>query len=100
MATTTDLSWIQVLSRGQSKKVINAQPQRAKDDQFQLVPEVLYEHDDLKAEVLTRKAAAILQQALTPGSVLFTFPSKTFAHRTEAYRLIKEQIFPWFSLGP
>ncbi|KAK4510019.1 uncharacterized protein ATC70_006188 [Mucor velutinosus] len=80
MATTTDLSWFQVLSRGHSKKVINAQPQRAKDDKFKLVPEGLYEHDDLKAEVLTRKAAVILQQALTPGSVLFAFPNKTFDH--------------------
>jgi hypothetical protein len=83
-----------------SKKVINAQPQRAKDDHFKLVPEVLYEHADLKAEVLTRTATSILQQALTPGSVLFTFPNKTFAHRTAAYRLIKEQISPLVQFRP
>ncbi|KAK4518753.1 ubiquinol-cytochrome c reductase core subunit 1 [Mucor velutinosus] len=92
MATTTDLSWVTVLSRGLSKKVINAPQQRAKDDHFKLIPEVMFEHEDLKAEVLTRKATAILQQALTPGSVLFTFPNKLFVHRTTAYRLIQEQI--------
>ncbi|KAL7310776.1 hypothetical protein PS15m_010229 [Mucor circinelloides] len=92
MSAATDLSWVKVLSRGLSKKVINAQPQRAKDDAYKLIPEVLYEHEDLKAEVLTRKATAILQQALTPGSVLFTFPNKTFDHRTAAYRVIQEQI--------
>ncbi|KAK4519254.1 uncharacterized protein ATC70_009486 [Mucor velutinosus] len=100
MTTTSDLSWVKVLSRGLSKKVTNAQPQRAKDDQFKLIPEVLYEHKDLKAEVLTRKATAILQQDLTPGSVLFTFPSKTFEHRTAAYRLIKEQISPLAQFRP
>ncbi|KAL7326113.1 hypothetical protein PS15p_208501 [Mucor circinelloides] len=94
MSATTDLSWVKVLSRGLSKKAINAQaqPQRARDDAFKLIPEVLYEHEDLKAEVLTRKANATLQQALTPGSVLFTFPNKTFDHRTAAYRVIQEQI--------
>ncbi|KAL9536796.1 hypothetical protein MBANPS3_012360 [Mucor bainieri] len=92
MSTSPDLSWVQVLSRGQSKKVINTQPRRVPDDRFKMVPKVLYEHEDLKAEVLTRKATAILQQALTAGSVLFTFPNKTFDHRTTAYRMIKEQL--------
>lgn len=100
MPTTTDLSWVQVLSRGQAKKVTDAQPHRANGDKFKLIPEVLYEHEDLKAEVLTRKAAAILQNALTPGSVLFTFPNKTFDHRTEAYHLIKEQVFPLVQFRP
>ncbi|GAN05021.1 hypothetical protein MAM1_0080d04489 [Mucor ambiguus] len=94
MTTNTDLS------RGMSKKVIHAQPQRAKDDHFKLVPEVLYEHADLKAEVFTCKATSILPQALTPGSVLFTFPNKTFDHRTAAYRLIKEQISPLVQFCP
>lgn len=101
MPTTTDLSWVQVLSRGQAKKVTNAQPHRANGDKFKLISEVLYEHEDLKAEeVLTRKAAAILQNALTPGSVLFTFPNKTFDHRTEAYHLIKEQVSPLVQFRP
>ncbi|KAL9539061.1 hypothetical protein MBANPS3_010494, partial [Mucor bainieri] len=100
MATTPDPSWVQVLSGGHSKKVTNAQPTRATDDKFRLIPEVIYEHDDLRVEVLTRKAAAILQQALTHGSVLFTFPNKTFDHRTEAYRLIKTQISPLVQFRP
>ncbi|EPB86519.1 hypothetical protein HMPREF1544_06686 [Mucor circinelloides 1006PhL] len=76
MSDVTDLSWVEVLSRGLSRKAINAQSQRAKD---------------LTAKGLTRKATAILQQALTPGPVLSTFPNKTFGHRTVAYRVIQEQ---------
>ncbi|GAN11771.1 hypothetical protein MAM1_0922d11363 [Mucor ambiguus] len=96
MATTTDLSWVQVLTKGQSKKVINAQPQRAKDDQFRMIPEVLYEHDDLKAEVLTRKATTILQQALTPGSVLSKFPPLSLYHQKANGDLLLEAKFDNF----
>lgn len=45
----------------------------------------------MKAKTLTRKVTAILQQALIPGPVLFTFPNKTFGHRTVVYRVIQEQ---------
>lgn len=47
---------VKVLYRGLPKKVISYQPQRPKDDQVKLFLKVLYEHKDLKAEVLIRKA--------------------------------------------
>ncbi|KAL7329742.1 hypothetical protein PS15p_204788 [Mucor circinelloides] len=92
ISAATALSWAKVLTRSLSKKVINTQPQRVKDDAFKLISEVLYEHEGLKAKDLTCKDTAVLQQALTPGSVLFTFSNKTFDHLTAAYRVIQEQI--------
>lgn len=42
MSDVIGLSWVEVLSRGLSKKAINAQSQRAKGDAFKLLPEVFY----------------------------------------------------------
>ncbi|KAG2191520.1 hypothetical protein INT47_001453 [Mucor saturninus] len=39
--------------------------------------------------ILARKAAAIVRQALTPGSVLFSFPARLFKVRAEAYTAIE-----------
>ncbi|CDH54864.1 predicted protein [Lichtheimia corymbifera JMRC:FSU:9682] len=41
-----------------------------------------------------RKAAAIVRQALTPDSVLFTVPTSAFAHRSDVYKAIETQIGP------
>ncbi|CAO3637057.1 unnamed protein product [Mucor hiemalis] len=42
--------------------------------------------------MVARRANAIVEQALTPGSVLFSFPAGTFASRTEAYDSIEANI--------
>jgi hypothetical protein len=39
-----------------------------------------------------RKATAIVQQALSSGSVLFSFPGKLFSDRVDAYKVIEEQV--------
>jgi hypothetical protein len=57
-----------------------------------LVGETLYEDEGLKSEILLRKATAIVQQALSSGSVLFSFPGKLFGDRTDAYKSIQDQI--------
>ncbi|KAG1109832.1 hypothetical protein G6F42_015528 [Rhizopus arrhizus] len=94
MTAVTDLSSINVLSPGLSKKIIKAQRQRAIDDAFKFIPKVLlYEYENLKHEVHNRNATtAILRQVLAPGSVLLAFRNKTFDQRTAVYRVIQEQI--------
>jgi hypothetical protein len=75
------------------RKVITPQrPVTNIDSKYKLVPNVVNEDEDIKDEIITRKATDIVQQALTPGSVLFSFPSALFGHRTEAYGIIEEQI--------
>jgi hypothetical protein len=39
-----------------------------------------------------RKATAIVQQALSSGSVLFSFPRRLFGDRVDAYKVIQEQV--------
>ncbi|CEP14345.1 hypothetical protein [Parasitella parasitica] len=96
MTDNTGPSWATVLSRGLSKKVINTQTRRAvKAAKYQLVTEVLFENEDLKAEILTRKATAIIENAVDPNAVLFTFPKQTideFDHYVDVYVAISEQL--------
>ncbi|CAO3645532.1 unnamed protein product [Mucor hiemalis] len=57
-----------------------------------MVGELMFQHEDLRQQELARRANAIVEQALTPGSVLFSFPAGTFASRTEAYNIIEANI--------
>ncbi|KAG1393671.1 hypothetical protein G6F60_011347 [Rhizopus arrhizus] len=52
----------------------------------------IYEDDDISKFILAQKAQSIVQQALAPGSVLFSLPSQLFDHYTDAYKLIEEQL--------
>ena len=52
----------------------------------------MYEHDDFKQQDLARKASSIVEQALTLGSVLFSFPAGLFVNRVEAYKTIQASI--------
>lgn len=93
MTTNTLDGWSTVAARGVHKKVITPQrPAANLDSKYKLVPTLVFENEDIKDEIITLKATNIVQQALTPGSVLFSFPSTLFAHRTEAYEMIQEQI--------
>lgn len=61
MEDNPDLSWATVFSRGLAKKVINAHKRsKTTEDTFKLIPEVIYEDNQLKSEILTRKATSIL----------------------------------------
>lgn len=93
MSNTTDVSWTTVLARGATKKCF-VSPSRGKISNFDvpLVGEVIFEDENLKHELLVRKATAIIQQALTVDSVLFSFPNKLFGDRVEAYQAIEKQI--------
>lgn len=91
--TTLATTWATMASRGVPKKVL--QPSRkAMDvkDGPSLVGQVLYEDDNLKGQILAHKAMAIVQQALTSGSVLFSFAKGLFRDRFDAYKLIESQI--------
>jgi Zinc knuckle len=55
---------------------------------------VMYEDENLADQLRAQKAAAIIQQALHPGTVLFTFGSDVFQDRTLAYNAIEKEIGP------
>jgi len=88
------VSWTDVVSKGRSAKVIV--PITVKDSMSgtmdNLISKTVYEDPDIKSMMLAQKASSIVQQALTPGSVLFSFPASLFEHRAKAYELIENQI--------
>jgi hypothetical protein len=87
------VSWTTIVARGASKKVLVTPGRRNVDSSsIPLVGEVIFEDDDLKSEILVRKATAIVQQALSSGSVLFSFPGRLFGDRVDAYKVIQEQV--------
>lgn len=93
MTETSAVPWTTVVARGASKKVMLAPVRRNVDHSaIALVGEVLFEDEGLKSEILIRKATAIVQQALSSGSVLFSFPGKLFEDRTDAYKVIQNQV--------
>ncbi|GAB5592604.1 hypothetical protein Unana1_07504 [Umbelopsis nana] len=55
---------------------------------------VMYEDENLADQLSAQKAAAIIQQALHPGTMLFTFGSDVFQDRTLAYNAIEKEIGP------
>ncbi|KAG2209706.1 hypothetical protein INT47_001852 [Mucor saturninus] len=50
--------------------------------------------------MLTKKALSIVNQKLTDGSVLFSFPAAVFQHRVEAYCAIQSQCGPIHGVRP
>jgi hypothetical protein len=93
MTENSAVSWTTIVARGASKKVLVTPARRNVDSSsIPLVGEVIFEDDDLKSEILVRKATAIVQQALSSGSVLFSFPGRLFGDRVDAYKVIQEQV--------
>lgn len=93
MSNVKDMSWTTVAARGATKKCyVTPNRGRSTNAEPALAAAILYEDENLKNELLVRKATAIIQQALTSDSVLFHFPGKLFGDRVEAYQLIENQI--------
>ncbi|KAI7873310.1 uncharacterized protein EV154DRAFT_570187 [Mucor mucedo] len=92
MSNQDHVSWSTVAFRGASKKVLRPLPVSPEtDSQFKLKGNTLFHHPELDYQIMVRQAASIVKQALTPGSVLFSFPASLFKHRREAYELIEAQ---------
>lgn len=79
-------------------KVVTAT--RSSRDSATITTDTLFEDADFSKQLLARKAAAIIRQALSPDSVLFSFPLMLFDHRTDAYKEIQDQIGPFASVRP
>ncbi|KAG2193121.1 hypothetical protein INT47_003112 [Mucor saturninus] len=90
MESIDRLSWTAVVARGASNKIVRPlHRSKVQDLESQLSGNVIYQHVDLEIQILARKAAAIVRQALTPCSVLFSFPACLFKVRAEAYTAIE-----------
>ncbi|OAD04160.1 CCHC-type zinc finger transcription factor [Mucor lusitanicus CBS 277.49] len=103
MSTNTTLTWAQRASDGAKLKFYQPTKRRSAEaaaSSYRLVGSVLYEDDDLKGQILASKAMAIVQQALTSGSVLFSFRKGIFGDRVDAYKAIQVQVSPLVEFRP
>lgn len=75
-------------------------PSRSRHDSATITTDILFEDSEFTRQQLARKAAAIVRQALSPDSVLFSLPATAFSHRTDAYKTIADQIGPLASVRP
>ncbi|KAG2189597.1 hypothetical protein INT46_008739 [Mucor plumbeus] len=95
MSDNNSLSWAEMASRHGEVRYFQQTKRRMTDSavsNYPLVGSILYEDDDLKGQILASKAMAIIQQALTSGSVLFSFRKGLFGDRVDAYKVIQTQI--------
>lgn len=89
------IAWATVAARRLKAKV--PEPIRmVRDSEVRetLVAHSLYEDTDIKHHLLAQKVYSVMQNALSPGSVLFSFPGNLFDHRSDAYQLVLDQIGP------
>ena len=92
---TSTLAWSTIVAKGLKAKV--PEPMRRLDqggEKEVLVPHLLYEDPDIRSHRMAQQVFAVLQNTLSPGSVLFEFPGNLFNHRSDAYRLVIDQIGP------
>ncbi|CEP13562.1 hypothetical protein [Parasitella parasitica] len=67
-------TWATVVSRHEQKRAIQLnQRNMASNTPIPLIGSIIYEDDDLKAQLMTNRAMAIIQQSLSTDSVLFSF---------------------------
>ncbi|CEP16759.1 hypothetical protein [Parasitella parasitica] len=85
-------TWAIMASRHTKKRFLQHNKRNLKNQSaVALVGSVLHEDDDLKGQIWANKAVAIIQQTLTSGSLLFSFPEGLFANRVDAYVLMQKQ---------
>ena len=97
MATSDSVSWSQVVAKGARMRVITP-TRRARLSAIST--DILFEDQEFTKQQMARKAAAIVRQALTPNSVLFSIPTTAFAHRSDIYKAIEAQIGPLEDVRP
>ncbi|KAI8327634.1 hypothetical protein BC941DRAFT_331896, partial [Chlamydoabsidia padenii] len=92
-----------VVARGRmpTKRVPNVLARR---DQFgnkeRLEMKKIFEVEDIRQQMLARKATAILQNTLFSGAVLFEFKAEDFEHHTDAYMLVATAVGPIHGARP
>ncbi|KAI7873663.1 hypothetical protein K492DRAFT_112651, partial [Lichtheimia hyalospora FSU 10163] len=89
MTTSDSVPWSQVVAKGVRMRVIT--PTR-RFQNTSISTDLLFEHPEFTKQQMARKAAAIVRQALTPDSVLFSIPTSAFTDRTDVYKAIEAQI--------
>ncbi|RCH88139.1 hypothetical protein CU097_003169 [Rhizopus azygosporus] len=88
-----NLAWATVVAKGLKKKAATPHRSfRSRSDQIKQVPEILHEDPDLATQSVVRKAASIVQQAFTPGTVVFSFLEDLFSSLQVTYHAIQGQI--------
>ena len=103
MSNSSTSTWAQMAARGADIRCYQPTKRRSTEaaaSQYPLVGSILYEDDDLKGQILASKAMAIVQQALTSGSVLFSFRKGLFGDRVDAYKTIQQQVSPLVEFRP
>ncbi|OBZ87464.1 hypothetical protein A0J61_04486, partial [Choanephora cucurbitarum] len=92
MPNPEGILWAQVAERGNQLRIPLSPRSHHQDTAVKYVPEVIYQSPDYETELLNRKAANIVHQTLTTGSVIFSFPQGTFANHIQAYKAIQADI--------
>ncbi|KAG1644893.1 hypothetical protein G6F44_002369 [Rhizopus delemar] len=89
-----NLFWSDVVARGHKAKVVTPIQRHdvTNDPREFTTSKIIYEIPDISRLLIAQKAQSIVQQTLTPGSVLFSFPTSLFDHYTQAYKCIEDQI--------
>ncbi|KAG1037491.1 hypothetical protein G6F43_012857 [Rhizopus delemar] len=85
---------IDVVARGNRTKFLlpSRQLNLASSDQSKPTIETIFETEDIQHHLMAQKATSIVQQTLTPGSVIFSFPTNLFDKVTDAYKAIEQHI--------
>ncbi|KAI8367997.1 hypothetical protein EDC96DRAFT_415801, partial [Choanephora cucurbitarum] len=94
MTSRGDIPWATVAAIGNQMRIPYSPRSRVQETRVKYVPETLFSSPDFESEIINRRAASLVQQALTDGSVLFSFPAGMFATHIDAYRSIRENIGP------
>ncbi|KAL7310904.1 hypothetical protein PS15m_010340 [Mucor circinelloides] len=84
-------SWADKVAGGLQRKVANTVRRVDSNNQLERpIITTLFEVEDLQQQLIVQRAAAIAQDILYYGSVLFTFPAADFPDRTTVYSLIQD----------
>ncbi|OBZ82692.1 hypothetical protein A0J61_09255, partial [Choanephora cucurbitarum] len=94
MSAPGEIPWAKVAERGHQLRVPLSSRSHHQDSTVKYVPEVISQTPDFETELLNRRAASIVHQALTTGLVIFKFPPGTFANHLEAYEAIDKELGP------
>ncbi|OBZ81080.1 hypothetical protein A0J61_10871, partial [Choanephora cucurbitarum] len=94
MTTQGNIPWAKVAAIGNQMRIPHSPQSRGSEMRVKYIPKVLYTSPDFETEIVNLWAADLVQQALTDGTVLFSFPAGMFTTHIAAYKTIRENIGP------